>query len=49
MHDDPSKVCYMYMALTTCTADQMPKLATGVTVAKDFVVGYIEGNITIAY
>lgn len=48
MPEDPPKVCYTLMTLTSCTAQDLQRLANGTAVVKDYiVVGYKEGNTTI--
>jgi hypothetical protein len=50
MPEDPKKVCYTLMALTTCTAADFQRLAAGTAIVKDFVVvGYVEGDATVWY
>ncbi|TVY94449.1 Carboxypeptidase S1-like protein A [Lachnellula willkommii] len=50
MPEDPKKVCYTLMALTTCTTADFQRLAAGTAIVRDFVlVGYVEGNATIWY
>jgi carboxypeptidase D len=50
MPEDPPKVCYTFMTLTSCTVADLQRLADGTAIVKDFVVvGYAEGNTTIWY
>ena len=44
MPEDPAKVCYAYMALTTCTLEDMLNLAAGAAIVKDWVVVGYEGQ-----
>jgi carboxypeptidase D len=50
MPEDPPKVCYTLMTLTSCTVADLQRLANGMAIVKDFVVvGYTDGNTTIWY
>jgi len=46
MSEDPKKVCYTLMVLSTCTTADIQKLAAGMAVVRDFVlVGYVKAML----
>lgn len=50
MPEDPQKVCYTLMPLTSCTVADLERLADGTAIVKGFVVvGYTDGNTTVLY